>query len=99
MKNSPINSTKVLANLRNELEQIDGDLILLLKERIKLVTKIADLKTTLNLDVLQENEFNNKLKKRLIESKKLNIDQQLVTDLFNLLHQYSIKTQQNLRNE
>jgi chorismate mutase len=88
-----------LNDLRLDLENIDKDILLTVKKRFDMITQIAEVKKHLNLEILQEQHFNNKLANRIEEANILNIDAELVTDLYHLLHQYAIKKQRSLQNE
>lgn len=88
-----------LDELRNELDQVDRELVRLLANRQHLVEQLSALKSDLKLPVEMIEHWETSLSKRMEEGKALQIHPEWVNQLFNTLHKLSIELQQQLRNE
>lgn len=84
---------KKLNTLRNEIDQLDRRMFLLLKKRFFLVKKIGKIKAIHNLPIIQKNRLNAMLKQHLKQNKKLKLDSEFIESLIRLIHRESVKIQ------
>lgn len=83
-----------LTQLRNRIEDIDEQLIFLLKMRLNTVEKIAKIKHQYNLPLLQPQQWK-KVESRYLEfARQENIDKEVIQEFLNMLHVSSIQRQQ-----
>ncbi|MFZ4714204.1 MAG: chorismate mutase [Bacteriovoracaceae bacterium] len=88
--------TKKLEKLRSKIDSADKKLLSTLAARFKVVTKIAALKKKQKVEARQNSRWEKVLKDRVSKAKKLKLDQKFCTELFNLIHEESIKFQNSL---
>ncbi|OYU96187.1 MAG: hypothetical protein CFE21_07190 [Bacteroidetes bacterium B1(2017)] len=84
---------KTIEDFRSELEEIDYKLIALLEERNELIKKIAKVKKESNMEIVQAQQWEKTMAKKLIELEKLSLNKEFVLDIFNRIHQESIAEQ------
>ena len=81
--------------IRKDFQYIDSQILLLLGQRKNLSIQIAKLKNENNLPIIQEEIWNLNLTNRLEENKKIGLDEEFITKLFNAIHDESIRIQQS----
>jgi molybdopterin/thiamine biosynthesis adenylyltransferase/chorismate mutase len=82
-----------LENLRFALNSLDTSMIEMLAKRKEIVTKIAEVKKTLNMALVQTEQWELTLRKRLVEASKFGLDKDFITEVFNKIHGESIAIQ------
>jgi molybdopterin/thiamine biosynthesis adenylyltransferase/chorismate mutase len=82
-----------LENLRLELNKLDSSIIEILAKRKEIVTKIAKVKKTLNMALVQTEQWELTLRKRLVEASEFGLDRDFITEIFNIIHGESIAIQ------
>ena len=90
------NYNKKLETLRDQIDSADKALYEALHNRLQVVTKIADLKKEygiLEMSKLRQTEILEKL------SYHENIPKSLITKLYNIIFEYSIKKQESIINK
>ncbi|MGM0945550.1 MAG: chorismate mutase [Bacteroidota bacterium] len=82
-----------LEEIRMQIDQADHDLLESLHRRMELVEKIGQYKKLNNVAVLQMERWQAIFKSRPEWGKELNLNPELIRELFSLLHQESIRKQ------
>lgn len=84
---------KTISEIRQQFEEIDKKIVILLAKRTSLSKEIALIKKLNKENVLQPEVWNEQLKKRLEENRILNIDSNFLKQLFNIIHTESVRIQ------
>ncbi len=87
MKITPIEA------IREEFESIDKSILILLHQRMELSIKMSLLKKQNSLPALDLNQWNKQSKNRLLENEKFGINPDFIQSVFNLIHEESIRIQ------
>lgn len=95
---SDANSAKNMAELRNEIDNIDYDIFNKINERLKLVDKIAEHKKEHNVAILQVERWNQIISDRLKLGDSLGFDADFSKTLLEQLHKASIRRQTTILN-
>ena len=82
-----------LLNFRNQIDAFDKNIIDLLNNRKGIVEQIANFKHENKLTIFQIERWFEILKTRKENAKLLALDEQMVEEIFTLIHKYSILTQ------
>ena len=85
-----------LLQLRNEIDLLDQKTISLLKKRKHIVEKIANFKNENKITIFQIERWLQILQTRKNEGEAQGIDRQMISELFEVIHKYSILTQTNI---
>lgn len=85
---------KKVTQLRNQFEIIDRNILLLLNERDQLSKKMAHLKKAAQLDIVQPGHWKQQIENRLKDNERIHLKASFVEDLFNLIHEESVRIQQ-----
>ena len=85
---------ELLQQFRDQVKTIDLEIIYLLSRRFENVKQIWALKKELNLEIHQEDIWNNLLADILEESKERFLDEDFVKNIWNLIHEESKKYQE-----
>jgi 3-deoxy-D-arabino-heptulosonate 7-phosphate (DAHP) synthase len=88
---------KHLNSFRILIDELDENIIALLAERMNISKKLGVLKKSSDIAVLQPNRWEDIMKKSLKFGKSLGISEELLKGVFKLLHQESIKIQNQIR--
>jgi len=81
----------MLTKYRNELDQIDNEIIKLLAQRFEIVKKIWKYKINNNIWILQLWRWEQVLKNRKEIAQKLWISESLIENIWNLIHEEALK--------
>ncbi len=84
---------KELFAYRNQIDILDAKIIDLLNARKNIVEEIGHFKNNNKLTIFQIERWFDILKNRKENAKNLGIDEQMIAELFELIHKYSILTQ------
>ena len=84
---------KELFKYRNQIDILDSKIIDLLNDRKNIVEEIGHFKNKNKLTIFQIERWFDILKNRKENAKTLGIDEQMIAELFELVHKYSILTQ------
>ncbi|MCX6190579.1 MAG: chorismate mutase [Bacteroidetes bacterium] len=87
MKITPIEA------IREEFESIDKSILILLHQRMELSIKMSLLKKQNSLPVLDLIQWNKQSKNRFRENEKFGINPDFIQSVFNLIHEESIRIQ------
>ena len=82
-----------LLNFRNQIDKFDKNIIELLNSRKDIVKQIADFKNENKLTIFQIERWFEILSTRKENAKLLALDEEMVEEIFALIHKYSILTQ------
>lgn len=96
VKESKINNKKIIneiKTLRGKIDLADKEIVELLRYREQIVKRIAKIKKANNVTIFQIERWNEILTNRRIEAKQLNIEEKMLTDIFELIHKYAILLQ------
>jgi len=101
LKNLVVRDTKLrdevfrneLLNFRNQIDLLDNKIVSILNDRKKIVEEIANFKAKNQLTIFQIDRWFDILHNRKQLAKELGIDEQMIAEIFELIHKYSILTQ------
>jgi len=82
-----------LENYRKEIDKIDFEIIDLLAKRMSVVDQIGEYKSRNKILVFDEKRFREIIDSRLSLAEKMSIDQDLIKNIFQLIHDASVKRQ------
>ena len=82
-----------LNKMRSLIDNLDKKIVDLLNYRTDLVKEIAEFKLENNLTIFQLKRWFQILEMRKDQAENLGMDQKMVSDIFELIHKYSIITQ------
>ncbi|WP_185877600.1 chorismate mutase [Blattabacterium cuenoti] len=82
-----------LESFRLLIDELDENIISILSERMNISRKLGIIKKNLDINILQPNRWNIIMKQSINLGKDLGIPEQLLKNIFKLLHQESIKIQ------
>ncbi len=82
-----------LLEFRNNIDLLDLKIIELLNDRKKIVETIANFKNKNQLTIFQIERWFEILKTRKKTARKLGLDTQMIAEIYELIHKYSILTQ------
>ncbi|MFC4261813.1 chorismate mutase [Ferruginibacter yonginensis] len=88
-----------LSLLRERVDQVDDELLLLLSRRMKIADKIGSYKKDNNLTILQTERWNQILKRALDKSASLQLSKTFITKYFDAVHLESIQHQNSIMND
>lgn len=82
-----------LEKLRSRIDQLDEELLRTLQKRIRAVEEIGDVKNENQVTIFQMKRWFSILENRRDLALKLNLDPEIVHELFQAIHKYSIDVQ------
>lgn len=88
-----------LATLREQINQIDDELLALISQRMKIADKIGAYKKENNITILQTHRWNEILAKAFVKGEKLGLSQDFITKYFDAIHMESINHQNKIMND
>jgi chorismate mutase len=87
-----------LATLREQINQLDDELMTILGQRMKIADKIGTYKKNNNITILQTNRWNEILEKAYKKGDKLGLSKEFITKYFDAIHLESINHQNAVMN-
>ncbi len=81
---------------REQINQLDDELIKLLSERMDLAQNIGQLKKTKNVAVLQENRWAEIMNKAIAKGNEFELSKKFIEKIFSAIHQESIDKQEKI---
>jgi chorismate mutase len=87
-----------LATLREQINQLDDELMTILGQRMKIADKIGEYKKNNNIIILQTSRWNEILEKAYRKGDKLGLSKEFITKYFDAIHLESINHQNNIMN-
>lgn len=88
-----------LAKLREQINQIDDELLTLISQRMKIADKIGSYKKENKITILQTNRWNEILAKAFVKGDKFGLSKDFITKYFDAIHMESINHQNKIMNE
>jgi len=88
-----------LAELRKDIDKLDDQIIKILSDRMKIVEKIGEYKRDNNVTILQVNRWDEIIHKRSNVAQALKLDKDFVVKMLELIHNESIRKQNEIMNE
>ena len=85
-----------LANLRSEIDDIDNELLQLLARRMEVSAQIGEYKKRNNVTVVQMDRWKKILAEHVATGADLGLSPQLIDEVFEAIHQASIKRQSSI---
>lgn len=82
-----------LVNFRNEIDELDHKILRLLNDRNSVVKQIADFKNRNQLTIFQIDRWFEILEDRTKSAESSDVDNQMIAEIFELIHKYSVLTQ------
>lgn len=82
-----------IITLREEIDSLDSDLINILKKRMELSIEVAKIKKEQNIPILQIKRFEEMINNRLENTKDSYLSSEFIKDLFETIHEESIRIQ------
>jgi len=86
---------KLLEDWRKKIDEFDEELLHILAKRINIVREIGKFKKTHGITPLSEKRWQEVLKSKLSKASSLNLSVEFIERLYNLIHEYSLKIEQN----
>ena len=87
-----------LTTLREQINQVDDELLALLGQRMKLSDKIGEYKKNNNITILQTNRWNDILERAFKKGDTLGLTKEFITKYFDAVHLESIHHQNKIMN-
>lgn len=84
---------ETLEKLRNQIDQIDEEILKILSKRINIVKKIGEFKKENKIDFFDSVRYKNLLDEKIKKAKIFGIDEEFIHKIYNLIHNHSIKIQ------
>ena len=88
-----------LVNLREQINQVDDELLVLLSERMKIADKIGTFKKNTGITILQTRRWNEILERATIKAEALGLSKEFITRYFDAVHLESINHQNKMMND
>ena len=85
---------KKMSILREDIDNIDSDLIELIGKRMKVVEKIGEYKKEQSVTVLQPSRWEEILKSRVDEAAKYNLSPAFMTKIYQYIHEEAVRHQE-----
>lgn len=82
-----------LEDLRSEIDKLDSEMLELLRKRIGIVKEIGSVKYNNQVKIFQMKRWFSILKNRKALARELGLEEDIVHELFQLIHKYSINVQ------
>lgn len=87
-----------LTHLREQINQVDDELLTLIGQRMKLADKIGNYKRENNITILQTNRWNEILERAFNKGEQLGLSKEFITRYFDAVHLESINHQNKIMN-
>ena len=81
---------------REEIDRIDDDLISLLARRMEVSREIGGLKLRENLPVIQRDRYNDLMARRVVDGRRLGLDEDFMRNILSAIHEESVRQQLSL---
>ncbi len=79
-----------LANLRNQIDQVDENLLNIIAERINIVKQIGKLKHQYNVPHIDKDRWQQVINRMRTKTIHKNLDVNIIEQIYNILHEYSL---------
>ena len=85
-----------LGDMRARIDALDDSLMILLEQRLEVCRQVGEYKKQRKMAVVQSNRFNEILEKRCAQGKECGMDSVFVKRMFELIHDESVRQQNEL---
>ncbi|MDR2520393.1 MAG: bifunctional 3-deoxy-7-phosphoheptulonate synthase/chorismate mutase type II [Bacteroidales bacterium OttesenSCG-928-I14] len=92
-------TTESLTELRQQVDEIDTELLSILAKRMRISKEIGQYKKEHNMPVLQTNRYDEILEKRSEQAKEIGIEFNFLKRIFEAIHEESIRQQIEILNK
>jgi len=86
-------TTESLSSLRNQIDEIDDEILEIFAKRMRVSREIAAYKKEHDMQVLQTGRYDEILTKRCQEGKEMGLDEEFVKTVFEAIHSESVRQQ------
>jgi chorismate mutase len=86
------------AAMREQINQLDDELLQILGQRMKVADKIGEFKKSNNITILQTKRWNEILERAMLKGDKLGLSREFITKYFDAVHLESISHQNKIMN-
>lgn len=93
------NPDTALAQYRLTIDSLDNALIQLIGQREKIVREIGTYKAKHNIPALQANRFQDVVNRSIAAGKEQGLSPEFITGLMNLIHNESLRLENEIKNE
>lgn len=83
-----------LTALRDEIDKLDQELLMILAKRTEVVRKIGVIKKENSIQPLDETRWKAVLKDKLQKAKELNLPTKMVRSIYKRIHKYSLEIEE-----
>ena len=87
-----------MEKMRQQINHLDDELILLLGQRMKIADQIGKYKKDNSITILQTNRWNSILERAFAEGEKIGLSKEFITKYFDAVHMESINHQNKVMN-
>jgi chorismate mutase len=87
-----------LEKLRQQINNLDDELMQILSQRMKVAESIGKYKKENNITILQTNRWNSILERAFAKGEKFGLSKEFVTKYFDAVHMESINHQNKIMN-
>lgn len=87
------NDTSELASLRNQIDQIDDELMALIQRRMEVAREIGNFKKSHSMTVVQPDRYGKLMTKRVAEAEALGLSPDFIRSLLAVIHEESVRQQ------
>lgn len=87
-----------MAAMREQINQLDDELLQILGQRMKIADKIGAFKKENNITILQTKRWNDILERAMLKGEKLGLSKEFITKYFDAVHLESINHQNKIMN-
>jgi chorismate mutase len=84
-----------LTKLRNQIDKTDDEFVKTLAKRMEIVKRIGDYKKARGIPALDQKRWNEVLKSKMKKAKKFEIDENLIRDIYEIIHRYALEAETN----
>lgn len=92
------NTTESLSSLREQIDQIDNDILAILAKRMRISMEIAQYKKEHSMSVLQAGRYDEILTKRSLQGKEMGMSEEFIKEVFEAIHAESVRQQMDVIN-
>lgn len=92
------NTTESLSSLREQIDQIDDDILAILAKRMRISMEIAQYKKEHSMSVLQAGRYDEILTKRSLQGKEMGMSEEFIKEVFEAIHAESVRQQMDVIN-
>lgn len=87
----------MLKTYREQIDILDKKLLELFNERFTITDKVWIYKKENNLPIVQKDRYNTLLEEKIRLWKKYGLNEEFIKDIFDIIHDYSVKRQEQLK--